>query len=150
MLSRLAIFFVVMYRIASAFTLNGRHAAHSTGSQTARALSTSLQMSDNVVEKRKSFVKQAGAAGIASAAVIAAAAVNSAVGMRQLSAPDAQKSFVYKDGGGAGRVGQVDEYGLPLVYDKVWHISPPLSMVYMFNPLSLWCCTPGPHPAVLG
>ncbi|KAJ1443504.1 ABC1 family-domain-containing protein [Ochromonadaceae sp. CCMP2298] len=75
-------------------------------------------MSDNVVEKRRSFVEQAGAAGIASAAVIAAAAVNSAVGMRQLSAPDDQKSFVYKDGGGAGRVGQVDEYGLPLVYDK--------------------------------
>lgn len=38
--------------------------------------------------------------------------------MRTLSAPDVEKSFVYKDGNSANRTGKVDEAGLPLVYDK--------------------------------
>lgn len=67
---------------------------------------------------KRSMGDQVTAAGIASAAVVAAAAVNAAVGMRQLSAPDSDKSFVYKDGAAADRVGKVDEFGLPLVYDK--------------------------------
>jgi opacity protein-like surface antigen len=61
---------------------------------------------------------QVGAAGLASAAVVAAAAVNSAVGMRQISAPDAERTYVYRDGAAANRTGKVDEFGLPLIYDK--------------------------------
>lgn len=58
------------------------------------------------------------AASVASAAVVAAAAVNAAVGMRTLSAPDSEKSYVYRDGAALQRSGQVDEAGLPLIYDK--------------------------------
>ena len=69
-------------------------------------------------EKRRSAMDQLGAAGLASAAVVAAAAVNSAVGMRTLQAPDADQTYVFKDGASSNRTGKVDEYGLPLVYDK--------------------------------
>ena len=65
----------------------------------------------------KNFVEQIGSAGIASAAIVAAAAVNQAVSMRQLNAPDADKTFVYRDGAADGRAGKVDEFGLPLIYD---------------------------------
>lgn len=82
----------------------------------ASASAPSLSMSTK--EKQRSIIDQASAAGIASAAVVAATAVNAAVGMRQLSAPDAEKTLVYKDGASGDRIGKVDEYGLPLVYDK--------------------------------
>lgn len=72
---------------------------------------------DTSVEKRN-LMEQISAAGLASAAVVAAAAVNSAVGMRPLSAPDADKTYVYRDGAALNRIGKVDEFGLPLVYDK--------------------------------
>ena len=65
----------------------------------------------------KNIVEQIGSAGLASAAIVAAAAVNQAVSMRQLDAPDADKTFVYRDGAADGRAGKVDEFGLPLVYD---------------------------------
>ena len=65
----------------------------------------------------KNFIEQMGSAGLASAAVVAAAAVNQAVSMRQLDAPDADKTFVYRDGASDGRAGKVDEFGLPLIYD---------------------------------
>ena len=38
--------------------------------------------------------------------------------MRTLSAPDGQKTFVYRDGAAANRTGKIDEFGLPLIYDK--------------------------------
>lgn len=68
---------------------------------------------------KRSMTDQVQAASIASAAAMAAAAVNAAVSMKPLSAPDATKSFVYKDGAAEGRIGKVDEVGLPLVYDRV-------------------------------
>jgi aarF domain-containing kinase len=72
----------------------------------------------STVSGTRSMAEQFGAASIASAAVIAATAVNAAVGMRKLDAPDTQKSYVYMDGGAIERKGKVDEFGLPLVYDK--------------------------------
>lgn len=38
--------------------------------------------------------------------------------MRPLSAPDSEKTYVYRDGASLNRAGKVDEFGLPLVYDK--------------------------------
>ena len=38
--------------------------------------------------------------------------------MRPLSAPDSEKTYVYRDGAALNRAGKVDEFGLPLVYDK--------------------------------
>ena len=66
----------------------------------------------------RSVIDQIGAASLASAAVVAAAAVNQAVSMRELSAPDTAKTFVFRDGAALNRTGKVDEFGLPLVYDK--------------------------------
>lgn len=69
-------------------------------------------------KERRNVMEQVGAAGVASAAVIAAAAVNQAVGMRTLEAPDAGRTYVYRDGAANNRTGKVDEVGLPLIYDK--------------------------------
>ena len=49
--------------------------------------------------------------------------MNAAVGMRQLSAPDSDKSFVYKDGAALDRLGKVDEFGLYYKYPKIHKIS---------------------------
>jgi len=38
--------------------------------------------------------------------------------MRDLQAPDVERTYVYKDGASVNRTGIVDEVGLPLVYDK--------------------------------
>lgn len=38
--------------------------------------------------------------------------------MRTLQAPSAEQTYVYRDGAAANRTGKVDEYGLPLIYDK--------------------------------
>jgi len=57
-----------------------------------------------------------GASGLMTSATIAAAAVNAAVSMKTLEAPDSgAKTYIVKD---AARQGQVDEEGLPVVYDK--------------------------------
>ena len=57
-----------------------------------------------------------GASGLMTSATIAAAAVNAAVSMKKLEAPDGgAKTYIVKD---AARQGQVDEEGLPVVYDK--------------------------------
>ena len=63
-------------------------------------------------------VEQLGNAGIAGAAVIAAGAINQEVSKKVLSAPTTDKSFVITDGGSTERIGQIDEVGLPLVYNK--------------------------------
>eukprot|EP01031_Cornospumella_fuschlensis_P036183 gene36183-43887_t len=82
-------------------------------------LSNKMHLTMIATDRReKTMVDQIGAASLASAATVAAAAVNAAVSMRPLSAPDASKSFVLKDGASANRTGVVDEAGLPLVYDK--------------------------------
>ena len=97
----------------------------SSGSKSGHQYMKPLMMStkveteaDNKKVSARSVTEQFGAAGIASAAVVAAAAVNAAVGMRQLDAPDTEKSYVYRDGGAEERKGKIDEFGLPLVYDK--------------------------------
>lgn len=52
--------------------------------------------------------------GVASAAAMAAAAVNAAVSMKTLEAPDVDKSYISLD----KTQQELDEEGLPLVYDK--------------------------------
>lgn len=78
----------------------------------------SLMMVATDVQPKRTIIDQIGTASIASAAVLAASAVNTAVGMRQLSAPDTTRTYVYRDGGTQNRTGIVDSVGLPLVYDK--------------------------------
>lgn len=75
---------------------------------------------DKTTEKsaNKNFFEKLGSASIASAAVMAATSVNAAVGMKQLSAPDGERTFVYMDGASENRTGVIDSAGLPLVYDK--------------------------------
>lgn len=51
--------------------------------------------------------------GVASAAAMAAAAVNAAVAMKTLEAPDVTKSYISLD-----KTKELDQDGLPLVYDK--------------------------------
>jgi hypothetical protein len=82
-----------------------------------RIIINMVSTADTNVNK-KTFIDQVSAASIASAAVVAAAAVNAAVSMRTLSAPDTEKSYVYRDGASENRIGKVDEFGLPLIYDK--------------------------------
>jgi hypothetical protein len=52
--------------------------------------------------------------GMASAAAMATAAVNAAVSMKSLEAPDVEKSYIALD----KTQNEIDEEGLPLVYDK--------------------------------
>jgi len=68
------------------------------------------------VEER-SLIDRARNAAIAQTATEAAKAVSSAVSMKKLEAPDLDSSFIKVDDDDA-RKGQVDESGLPLVYDK--------------------------------
>jgi hypothetical protein len=68
-----------------------------------------------------------GVAGVASTAAIAALEVSKAVRMKGVEAPDGDSSFVALD---QERRGQVDEDGLPVVYDKdliekYWYLCPP-------------------------
>jgi hypothetical protein len=55
------------------------------------------------------------AAAFATSAAIAVSAVNAAVSMRQLEAPEVDKTYIVQD---SSRLGSVDESGLPIVYDK--------------------------------
>jgi predicted unusual protein kinase regulating ubiquinone biosynthesis (AarF/ABC1/UbiB family) len=81
-------------------------------------VSTERPDTDSTTSSSLSAIEQLGNAGIAGAAVVAASAVNQAVSMRKLTAPSTAKSFVVTDNAGDERVGKVDEYGLPLVYNK--------------------------------
>jgi hypothetical protein len=57
--------------------------------------------------------------GMASAAAMATAAVNAAVSMKTLQAPDVDKSYIAFDNNSSGKTqNELDEEGLPLVYDK--------------------------------
>lgn len=84
-----------------------------------KAVKTTSKQDQSIKIEQRSVIDQVTSASIASAAVIAATAVNAAVSMKQLSAPDAVKSYVYRDGASTNRAGIIDEVGLPLVYDKV-------------------------------
>ena len=95
------------------------HVASFTKPRMAAALRRRFSLASTSTDsKERSFLDQVGAASIASAAAVAAAAVNQAVSMRELSAPDTAKTFVFRDGAALNRTGKVDEFGLPLVYDK--------------------------------
>ena len=82
------------------------------------ALKSSITDDITTNKNNNDIFNKLGAAGLAQAAVVAATAVNQAVGMRELQAPDVDRTYVYKDGASANRTGMVDEVGLPLVYDK--------------------------------
>lgn len=66
-------------------------------------------------EKSGSLQDQFRNSGMASAAAMATAAVNAAVSMRALEAPDLDKSYISLD---KDSVAELDEEGLPRVYDK--------------------------------
>jgi hypothetical protein len=61
-----------------------------------------------------SFTERIANSGVASAAAIATAAVNAAVSMKSLEAPSVEKSYIALD----RSQNEIDEEGLPLVYDK--------------------------------
>jgi hypothetical protein len=60
------------------------------------------------------FRERIASSGVASAAAMATAAVNAAVSMKNLEAPDVEKSYIALD----KTQQEIDEEGLPLVYDK--------------------------------
>jgi len=64
--------------------------------------------------KELSFSERFTNSGVASAAAVATAAVNAAVSMKTLEAPDVEKSYISLD----KTKNELDEEGLPLVYDK--------------------------------
>ena len=74
-----------------------------------------------------------GVAGAASTAAIAALEVSKAVRMKGVEAPDGDSSFVALD---QERRGQVDEDGLPVVYDK--------DLIEKYWYASYASCTPPP------
>ena len=65
-------------------------------------------------EKPLTFTDRITNSGVASAAAMATAAVNAAVAMKSLEAPDVEKSYIALD----KTQKELDEEGLPLVYDK--------------------------------
>jgi hypothetical protein len=65
-------------------------------------------------DKPMSFRERVTNSGVASAAAMATAAVNAAVSMKTLEAPDDAKSYISLDKSQK----EIDEEGLPLVYDK--------------------------------
>lgn len=71
---------------------------------------------DSLVEEKKkmSLGDRMANSGVASAAALATAAVNAAVSMKSLEAPDVEKSYISLD----KTQKEIDEEGLPLVYDK--------------------------------
>jgi hypothetical protein len=73
-----------------------------------------LSSTKNEEEEELSFGDRMANSGIASAAAVAAAAVNAAVSMKSLEAPDVEKSYISLD----KTQKELDEEGLPLVYDK--------------------------------
>lgn len=69
---------------------------------------------DDNDDKPLSFRERVTNSGVASAAAMATAAVNAAVSMKTLEAPDNAKSYISLDKSQK----EIDEEGLPLVYDK--------------------------------
>jgi aarF domain-containing kinase len=65
-------------------------------------------------DENMSFRDRVTNSGVASAAAMATAAVNAAVSMKSLEAPDVEKSYIALDKSQK----ELDEEGLPLVYDK--------------------------------
>lgn len=85
------------------------------GNQISRPFKLETRLGATKEASRESPTGNMGAQGLANAAVIATTAVNAAVSMKKLEAPTSEKTYIVKD---AMRQGQVDEEGLPVVYDK--------------------------------
>ena len=80
----------------------------------AEAMATKYQPVENKSSSTgASFTERVTNSGVASAAAMATAAVNAAVAMKTLEAPDVTKSYISLDSNK-----ELDEDGLPLVYDK--------------------------------
>jgi hypothetical protein len=120
MLFRFLIIFSIFYRFNNGYkyivprilTISSQY------SKQKQNILSSSQVDDKSVDTKPNFMEKFSSASIASAAVFAATSVNAAVGMKQLTAPDGDRTFVYKDGASENRTGIVDSAGLPLVYDK--------------------------------
>ena len=86
--------------------------------ETEKKMSPSSTTNDSNSEddstKPLSMTERVANSGVASAAAMATAAVNAAVSMRTLEAPDVTKSYIALD----KTQKELDEEGLPLVYDK--------------------------------
>lgn len=76
--------------------------------------SSSINSSENSSKSSLGFGERMANSGVASAAAMATAAVNAAVSMKTLEAPDVEKSYISLD----KTQQELDEEGLPLVYDK--------------------------------
>ena len=63
---------------------------------------------------KSGFRDRLASSGVATAAALATAAVNAAVSMKTLEAPDVEKTYIALD----KTKNEIDEEGLPLVYDK--------------------------------
>lgn len=83
----------------------------STPSETAPTVIGSTNDDNN---SGTTFTERVTNSGVASAAAMATAAVNAAVAMRSLEAPTVDKSYISLDASAK----ELDEDGLPLVYDK--------------------------------
>jgi len=71
-------------------------------------------INDGSASNGTSFADRVTNSGVASAAAMATAAVNAAVSMKTLEAPDVTKSYISLESNK-----ELDEDGLPLVYDKL-------------------------------
>ena len=106
---------------ASAFTSvhpGSSRSTHVAGPLLASTLddvdTTTSKKQDKDDKENISFSDRLTNSGVASAAAMATAAVNAAVSMKSLEAPDVEKSYIALD----KTQKEIDEEGLPLVYDK--------------------------------
>lgn len=111
-------FVIILVTLQSLFGYRRFLQSHSTHYRRIKSALASTTDNSPEIKSSRTFFEQIGTASIASAAVVAATTVNAAVGMKQLSAPDGDRTFVYKDGAALNRTGVVDSEGLPLVYDR--------------------------------
>jgi hypothetical protein len=91
-----------------------QHVNNRLWASTMEDIGTKKQQSVEEEPKELSLGDRMANSGIAGAAAVAAAAVNAAVSMKSLEAPDVEKSYVSLD----KTQKEIDEEGLPLVYDK--------------------------------
>jgi hypothetical protein len=122
----LTILFIVMMlsSLSSSLRTHSRYHYKYLYNHLSTTILKSSTSSSDILNKNSNndILNKIGAAGLAQAAqaaVVAASAVNQAVGMRDIQAPDVERTYVYRDGASENRIGVVDSVGLPLVYDKI-------------------------------
>jgi len=97
--------------------INNNEASTTTNNNNKNLKQDIIKKLDEVVDdddENLSFADRLTNSGVASAAAMATAAVNAAVSMKSLEAPSVEKSFIALD----KSANELDEEGLPLVYDK--------------------------------